>query len=70
MAAMIISNYSHSTFQQIEELSQKLLTKGIVTRFADKGEDSKIVARLIERLRESIVCYQVGYYYSSAPSIC
>jgi len=43
-------------------MSQKLLAKGTVARFADKGEDSKIVAKLIERLREAIVCYQVGDY--------
>lgn len=32
----------------------------MLARFADKGEDSKTVARLIERLREAIVCYQVS----------
>ena len=58
-----------STFQKIEELSQKLLAKGSITRFADKGEDTKIVAKLIERLREAIVCYQVGNYCVSALSI-
>ena len=58
-----------STFKKIEELSQKLLAKGVIARFADKAEDSKIVARLIERLREAIVCYQVGNYCASALSV-
>lgn len=56
------------TFKQIEELSQKMLAKRAITRFADKGEDSKVVAKLIERLREAIVFYQVGNYHLSAPS--
>jgi len=53
-------NGHRSTFQKIDELSQKLLDKGTIARFADKGEDSKVVARLIERLREAVVCYQVS----------
>jgi len=43
-------------------MSKKLLAKGTFARFVDKGEDSKIVAKLIERLREAIVRYQVGEY--------
>jgi len=35
----------------------------------DKGEDSKIVARLIELLREAIICYQVGNHCAPALSI-
>jgi len=58
-----------STFEKIEEISQKLLAKSVIARFTDKGEDSKIVARLIERLREAIVCYQVGNYCVSASSV-
>jgi len=58
-----------STFQKIEEISQKLLVKSIITRFTDKAEDSKIVARLIERLREAILCYQVGNHCAPALSI-
>ena len=57
-----------STFEKIEELSKKLLAKSAVTRLTDKGEDSKVVARLIERLREAIVCYQVGKYCASVSS--
>ena len=52
-----------STFKHIEEESQKLLAKSAIARFADKGEDSKLVTTLIERLREAIVCYQVPDYY-------
>ena len=37
-----------------------MLEKSAVSRFVDKGEDAKVVTKLIERLREAIVCYQVG----------
>ena len=60
MIVMTISNGSRSAFKEIEELSQKLLAKSAVARFVDKGEDSKVVVGLVERLREAIVCYQVG----------
>ena len=53
-------DHHRSTFQKIEEISQKLLAKSTMTQFTDKGEDSKMRARLIERLREAIVCYQVA----------
>ena len=52
-----------SKFKQIEELSQKLLEKDAIARFVDRGEDSKVVARLIDRLRDAIACYQVGGRY-------
>lgn len=55
-------------FRQIKEESQKLLAKNALTRFADKAQDSSIVARLVERLREAIVSYQVGNC-PSAPSV-
>ena len=58
-----------STLKKVEELSQKMLAKSIIARFTDKGEDSKMVAKLIERLREAIVCYQVGNHCASALSI-
>ena len=58
-----------STFEKIEELSNKLLAKSTVARFVDKGEDSKVVARLIERLREAIVSYQVGNRWTPASKI-
>lgn len=55
-------------FKEIEEESQKLLAKNALARFADKAKDSSIVARLVERLREAIVSYQVGNC-PSAPSV-
>ena len=67
MLAAIFLNGHRSTFKQIEELSQKLLQKSATTRFADKGKDAKVVAGLIERLREAIVYYQVSDYHPSTP---
>ena len=53
------------------EQSQKLLAKGDIARFADKDEDTKVVAGLVERLREAIVCYQVsGDHTSSGVEYC
>ena len=49
-----------SIFQHIEEESQRILTKNATARFLDKGEDTKVVVGLIERLRKAIVSYQVG----------
>ena len=49
-----------SVFGEIEAQSQTLSAKGSIARLADKDEDTKVVARLVERLREAIVCYQVG----------
>jgi len=49
-----------STLQEIEKRSRVLLEKGTGVRFLDKGEDSKEVAGLIERLREAITQYQVS----------
>ncbi|KAF9784547.1 hypothetical protein BJ322DRAFT_851719 [Thelephora terrestris] len=47
-------------FKEIEDLSEKLSAKGSITRFVDRGEDSKLVARLIERFRETILYYQIS----------
>ena len=60
-----------SAFEKIEELALRLLAKRTIARFADKGGDSKVVASLIERLREAIVCYQVGGHSTpvSVPNI-
>jgi hypothetical protein len=69
MTIMNTPNCRCSTFERIEELSQKLLAKSAIVRFADKAEDSKVAAGLIEQLRQAIVCYQVGRYYLSASSI-
>ena len=49
-----------STLEEIEKRSRVLLEKGTGVRFLDKGEDSKEVAGLIERLREAITQYQVS----------
>ena len=60
---MIVASTSdgcRSTFDQVEEESQKLLAKNAITRFMEKGEDSQLIVTLVERLREGIVSYQVG----------
>ena len=44
-----------SAFKQIGDESKKLLAKNALTRFADKAQDSNIMARLVERLREVII---------------
>lgn len=49
-----------SALGEIERRSQSLLEKGIAARFVDKGEDSKEVAGLVERLRGAIILYQVS----------
>jgi hypothetical protein len=52
-------NGLRSALEEIEKRSRALLEKHVAARFVDKGEDSKEVARLIERLRETITHYQV-----------
>ena len=69
MTIMTAVTSRRSTFKQVEELSEKLSAKSAFIRFVDRGEDSKVVARLIERLREAIVCYQVRYYYHPQSSV-
>jgi chromosome segregation ATPase len=63
---LVIANHIlkdlYSTFKQIEEASQEMLAKSALARFADKGKDSKVVAGLVQRLREAIVRYQVSDY--------
>ena len=49
-----------STLEEIEKRSRVLLEKSTGVRFLDKGEDSKEVTGLIERLREAITQYQVS----------
>ena len=49
-----------STLAEIERQSQELLAKGRLARFVDKARDSGEVAKLIERLREAVVHYQVS----------
>ena len=49
-----------STLAEIERRSQELLAKGTAARFVDKARDSGEVAKLIERLREAVIHYQVS----------
>ena len=53
-------NDHRSALKEIEKRSQVLLQRGVPTRFTDKEDNSKEVARLIERLREVIALYQVS----------
>ena len=64
--AVITTNHNSSTFKHIEELSYKLLEKGAIPRFVDKGEDAKVVTKLIDQLREALNCYQVSDHHPSA----
>jgi hypothetical protein len=48
------------TFKKIEEESYKMSSKNAFARFADKAQDSNMVASLVEQLREAIISYQVG----------
>ena len=64
----ILVNGILSALEEIDRRSRALLEKGIATRFVDKGEDSKEVARLVERLREAITHYQVSENYWVASS--
>ena len=60
-------NSLHSALEEIERRSQVLLEKCKAARFVDKaalfvdkGEDSREVVKLVERLRDVIACYQVS----------
>ena len=59
-------NGHRSTLEEIEKRSQVLLEKGVPARFMDK-EDSKEVAKLVERLREAIALYQVSESWIISP---
>ena len=66
----ILVNGLLSTLEEIERRSRALLEKGTAARFVDKGEDSKEVARLIDRLREAITHYQVsGNYFVASDMV-
>ena len=60
-------NGHRSTLEEIEKRSQVLLEKGVAARFMDKEDDSKEVARLVERLREAIALYQVSEIWIVSP---
>ena len=55
----VCANSHRSTLEEIERRSQVLLEKDVAARFIDMENDSKEVARLVERLREAIALYQV-----------
>ena len=55
----VCANGHRSTLEEIEKRSQVLLQKGVPARFIDKEDNSKEVAKLVERLREAIALYQV-----------
>ena len=53
--------------EDIEKRSQELLEKGKAARLVDKGRDSGEVGKLVERLRDAIIRYQVsdGWFVAS-----
>ena len=56
-----------SALEDIERRARQLLAKGTAARFVDKAGDSGEVVRLVERLQEAIIYYQVsGSYFSFA----
>jgi len=61
-------DYHCSTFKAIEGISQKLLAEGNVAQLVNKEENSKVVVKLVERLQQAIVCYQVSEGRTSVPS--
>ena len=63
----VYANGHHSTLEEIEKRSRVLLRKGVPARFMDKEDNSKEVARLIERLREAIALYQVSESWIVSP---
>ena len=60
-------NGHRRTLEEIEKRSQVLLKKGAPARFIDKEDDSKEVAKLVERLREAIALYQVSGIWIVSP---
>ena len=46
--------------EDIEKRSQMLLDKGKSVKILDKRQDSAIVVKLVEELRQAILLYQVG----------
>ena len=62
-------NCFRSALEEIEKRSQELLDKGKVAGFVDKGSDSGEAVKLIERLREATIHYQVGENCFAATSM-
>ena len=48
------------SLEDIDKQSQTLLDKGKVAKILDKGQDSAVVVKLVEELRQAILIYQVG----------
>jgi len=46
--------------EDIEQRSKTLSAKGKRARFLDKTQDAQEVGRLVERLQQAILTYQVG----------
>ena len=59
-AALALTSGLCSVLEDIEKRSQALLAKGNAARLLDKGEDSKEVVKLIKRLQETVIHYQVS----------
>ena len=66
----ILVNGLRSAMEEIEKQSEALLAKGVTARFVDKAGDSGEVVRLIERLREAVMHYQVsGNWFVASSAI-
>lgn len=55
------------SLEDIEKRSKKLLDKGKMTRILDKRQDSGMIAKLVEELRQAILVYQVGIVENCRP---
>ena len=55
------------SLEDIENRSQVLLGKGKAARILDKKQDSEMVVKLVEELRQAILIYQVGPVESHSP---
>ena len=49
-----------SSLEGIEKRSRMLLDKGKVAKILDKKQDSGMIVKLVEELRQAILIYQVG----------
>ena len=62
------ANGLRSVLDEIEKRSQAMLEKGKAARFVDKRRDSGEVMKLVERLRDAIIRYQVSEGWFVAPN--
>ena len=56
------------SLESIEKRSQMLLGKGKGARILDKKKDSGTVVKLVEELRQAVLIYQVGTFWSQRSS--